>query len=84
MRQVIEFQKRAVVRQTATATLKRYNARHVPYAVVYVRSLYGLPNYWLAVKRLPNGNEEPLSRHRERGPAERRCSDDLSPQEGKR
>lgn len=75
---MITWARRAAVKTTATGQLRRYRAQQVPYAVVQVRSLYGLPTVWLAIKQLDCGTGEyVLGRHRTRHAAEQRCRDDL-------
>ena len=74
---MISWAKRARVRQTDTCELRRYQAKQLPYAVVQVRSHYGQPGRWLAIKQLQNGNQAILGRHRTRQTAERCCQADM-------
>ena len=70
---MITWAKRAAIRRTATGRLRRYRALGQPYAVVELQSQLGLPRRWLAIQRLPNGNELIIGRHRTRRAAERRA-----------
>lgn len=69
----LQFPRRAIVRQTETSVLRRYAAADGPFVVVECQSLLGLPRRYLAVQRMPNGNECVLSRHRTKRAAARAC-----------
>ena len=61
--------KRAAVRRSDTATIREWLARDVPGSIAEVRSHYGRRRYFLAVRRLDNGNQAVISRHRLRSAA---------------
>ena len=58
--------KRANVRSTDTAHIRTWRSRDLPGAIAEIRSLLGLPRYYLAIRLWPNGNESVVSRHRKR------------------
>lgn len=64
--------KRKRTKDTATATLRRWEAREGAFAVVKVISHYRLPDRWLAIKLLAAG-EYPIGHHRTPAAARRTC-----------
>jgi len=58
---------------TAVAVLTRWESDQIPFAVVKVKSLLGMNGRWLAVRRMKNGNEVVVSRHRKRSAAGAAC-----------
>ena len=71
----LTWSRRAVVRRTPVATLRRYRAQEQPLAVIRIDSTLGLPGRWLAVRQLVCGGEIVISRHRTRIAAERGCAE---------
>jgi hypothetical protein len=70
----LEFARRAKVRETPVAKLRRWQTSGGRFAVIHVRSLFGLPPRWLAVERCEaTGNERVISRHKTRAAAEAAC-----------
>lgn len=73
MSMAVEFRLHwAKIRRTDTARLKRFQVAGQPFALVEVKSLYGLPDAWLVVREQESG-EYVAVRARTRGGAERRC-----------
>lgn len=60
---MIRFKRRAQVRRTDVARLRRWDAREAPVAVVEISSLVGLPRRYVVVYRNGPG-EFVVSRHR--------------------
>lgn len=56
--------KRAKVKLTATARIKRWQGRRA--AACEIKSLYGLPTYFAVVVPVENGGEKIVSKHRKK------------------
>lgn len=70
----IEWSRRATVRRTEVAILRRYKSIGGRFAVVQVKSTLGLPMRWLAIERdTETSNEVVISRHRTSGAARQSC-----------
>lgn len=64
------FQKLATIKETPAAIIRSWRHDSGAYRVAEIRSLYGLPTYFVAIRRLANQNEFVLGRYRKRSPAE--------------
>jgi hypothetical protein len=62
---------RARKRETDTAVIRRWSATNAPIAVDEIHSKLALTKRSLVVRRLPNGNEEVVSRHHKTTAAKR-------------
>jgi hypothetical protein len=59
-----EFVKRAKRRVTELSEIRSWRSKDDRYVIEEVKSLYRLPTRYLVVRRLENGNEEIVSKHR--------------------
>lgn len=62
-RERVRLASRAKLRETDVATIRRWLAVNAPIAVDEIKSKYDLAQRSLVVRRLPNGNEQVISRH---------------------
>lgn len=58
--------KRPKITRTATAVIRRWIAPDGDYSLAEVKSLFGLPTYYIIAKRIGGGGETLVSRHRKR------------------
>lgn len=65
---------RATKKTTPVAIIRRWRHRTAPVAVLEIQSRFGLSTRWVVARRLPNGNEMIVSRHRNRHTAERQAA----------
>jgi hypothetical protein len=60
------IQRRGKKRQTPTATITAWRILGTPLIVEQIDNRFGLPRYFILAERLENGNEQIISRHRQK------------------